>query len=60
MARDPLQHGVGEDNVEGPLPAPFPNIRDLEGDVREPLARRSYHVGRAVDADDMRSRVALA
>ncbi len=60
VAWNPLQHGVGEDNVEGPLPAPFANIRDLEGDVRKPLARRSYHVGRAVHADNMRSRVALA
>ena len=60
MARNPLQHGVREDNVESPLPAPFPNIRDLEGDVREPLTRRSYHVGRAIHADDMSARVALA
>jgi hypothetical protein len=59
VIRDPLQHGVGEDHVGRRLRKPIANIRRLEGDVGETLARRFDHIGRGIEADDARMRVAL-
>jgi hypothetical protein len=46
--------------TSNPRVSPAGDVGDLEGDVRQALARRLDHVGRTVDANDPSLRVALA
>jgi hypothetical protein len=53
MIRHPLQHGIGQDHVEGSAAAlPVGDILDVEADAGQSLPRRSDHVCGAVDAGD--------
>ncbi|MNI74119.1 hypothetical protein D3C73_1301840 [compost metagenome] len=41
----PLQHGVGEDDVEGGAVVPVGDVDGVERDMRQPFAGRFDHVG---------------
>jgi hypothetical protein len=59
MVGNPLQHGVGQNNGQRPAGPPFAKVGDLKVDVGYALARRLDHFRRAVDASDVRIRIAL-
>ena len=51
MVGQPLQHRVGEDEVEGPGRLPGGDVGHLEAHVRQALAGGGDHVGGAVDPE---------
>ena len=59
MVGDPLQHGVGEQEIDARLRAPMREIRFEEAAAGKPLARLAQHVGRGIEADHFGLRIAL-
>src|SRR5690606_294930 len=54
VIRQPLQRGVGQDQLWRSLSLPGLDIRELETDLRQARTRRTQHVIAAVDTDHLR------